>query len=293
MLSFDELAPLLGDYAVRDVPCPACSAQRQPNHRRLPVMRLWRVDQGMLSFYCAHCEASGYVKADDDPRPSSKTLALARQMAREEYEREAERHRRGRALDLWRESVPIHGTWAEAYLSDRGLVAGNARGLRCHPRCPFPDRKRAPALIAAFTSLDDLVNPKVDLFEDIEPCAIHRIRGRGHENKFMLGPVKRAAVMLDPPHEVGSELSVCEGIETALAVRRWRGGPIWALGSAGAMERFPIIRRVRRLTIWADNDESNVGQAAGMMLGRRYQESGRDAVVRWPEKRGDYASARG
>ena len=84
MLSFDELAPLLGDYAVRDVPCPACSAQRQPNHRRLPVMRLWRVDQGMLSFYCAHCEASGYVKADDDPRPSSKTLALARQMARED-----------------------------------------------------------------------------------------------------------------------------------------------------------------------------------------------------------------
>jgi hypothetical protein len=291
LLSFDELAPLLGNREVADAPCPGCSAERQPSHRRLPVLRIWRVDQGMLSYYCAHCEASGYVKADDDPRPSSKTLQLARQMKREEHEAEAERHRIGRALDLWRESVPLHGTWAEAYLSDRGLVAGNARGLRCHPRCPFPDGQKAPALIAAFTSLDALVDR--DPFEEIEPCGIHRIRGRGHENKFMLGRVRRAAVMLDPPHEIASELGVCEGIETALAVRRWRGGPVWALGSAGAMERFPIIRRVQRLTVWADNDESNVGQAAGMTLGRRYQESGRHAVVRWPGKRGDYASVRG
>jgi len=291
-LSFDELAALLGNRELADVPCPACSAQRQPNHRRLPVMRLWRVDQGMLSYYCAHCEASGYVRNDEDARPASRAVDKRRQAARAEHEAEAERHRRGRALDLWRESVPIHGTWAEAYLSDRGLVAGNARGLRCHPRCPFPDRKRAPALIAAFTSLDDLVDPKVDLFEDIEPCAIHRIRGRGHENKFMLGPVKRAAVMLDPPHEIASELSVCEGVETALAVRRWRGGPVWALGSAGAIERFPLIRRVWRLTIWADNDDSGVGQAAAKALGRRYAEHGRHVVIRMPEQRGDYASGR-
>lgn len=202
-MSFDELEPLLGARSVTDVPCPGCSAQRQPNHRRLPVLRLWRVDQGMLSYYCAHCEESGYARADEDQRPASRKVAEARMMVRAQHVAEAERHRRGRALELWRESVPIHGTWAEQYLLDRGLVAGNARGLRCHPRCPFPDGQKAPALIVAFTRLLDLVDR--DPFEEIEPCAIHRIRGRGHENKFMLGPVRAAAMMLDPPHEIASE----------------------------------------------------------------------------------------
>jgi hypothetical protein len=65
---------------------------------------------------------------------------------------------------------------------------------------------------------------------------------------------------------------------------------VWALGSAGAIERFPLIRRVQRLTVWADNDENGVGQAAAMTLGRRYQDSGRHAVVRWPQAQGDYAN---
>lgn len=287
MLSFDELAPLLGNRAVHDTACPACSPARQPHHRRLPVLRIWRIDAGMLSFYCAHCEASGSCRSDEDARPARRADANKRQAAQEQHEAEAERHRIGRAVDLWRESDPLHGTWAEQYLLDRGLVAGNAWGLRCHPRCPFPDGTKAPALVAAFISLDALVGG--DPFVEIEPCAIHRIRGRGHANKFMLGPVRRAAVMLDPYWELASELHVCEGVETALAVRRWRGGPVWALGSAGAIERFPLIRRVQRLTVWADNDGSGVGQAAAQALGRRYSEAGRHAVVRWPQAQGDYA----
>ena len=35
-------------------------------------------------------------------------------------------------------------------------------------------------------------------FPDPPPIAIHRIRGRGHDNKKMLGPVKGCAVMISP-----------------------------------------------------------------------------------------------
>jgi hypothetical protein len=288
MLRFEELEPLLGSRAVADTPCPACSHSRKANHRKLPVLRIWRVDDGMLSFYCAHCEASGYARSDEDPRPEDKARARARAAARAAHAEHARRHRIARAQDLWKEAGPIKGTWAESYLRERGLVPGNVRGLAFHPHCPFPDRVSAPALLVAFTAFNTLVDIE-DPFEEHPPCAVHRIRGRGHGNKAMLGPVAYSAMMLDPPWEISSELSVCEGVETALAVRRWRGGPIWALGSAGAIERFPLIRRVKRLKIFADNDVNQVGQAAARALGERYSRAERQVVIRWPERQGDYA----
>lgn len=289
MLRFEELEPLIGSKPVSDVPCPACSPFRMSKHRKLPVLRIWRVDEGMLSYYCAHCEESGYCRSDEDPRPEDHAKARRRMAARAQAEEEAERHRIARVVELWRECVPIKGTWAEQYLSERGLTAGNAHGLAFHPHCPFPDRVSSPALVVAFTAFNTLVDIDGDPYAEHLPVAIHRIRGRGHDNKAMLGPVKHAAMMLDPPWEIASELSVCEGVETALAVRRWRGGPMWALGSAGAIERFPLIRRVKRLRIWADHDINQTGQEAAKALGRRYQENGRHVVIRWPERQGDYA----
>lgn len=289
MLRFEDLAPLLGLAAVVDVPCPACSPNRKAAHKRLPVLRIWAVDEGMVSYYCAHCEESGYARSDDDGRGVARESSFSklRRAKRADNERAALALRIQRARDLWREGVAIRTTWADVYLASRGLIAGNSLSLRFHPHCPFPDGKSSPALIVAFTAFSDLVDR--DLFHEPEPVAIHRIRGRGHDNKAMLGPVGGAAMMLDPPHEILSELSVTEGVETALAVRRWRGGPIWALGSAGAMERFPLFKRVQRLIVWADNDATNVGQWAAQALGRRYSQAGREVIVRWPEQRGDYA----
>jgi hypothetical protein len=289
VLRFEDLAPLLGNRAQVDVPCPACSPFRKANHRRLPVLRIWRVDDGMLSFYCAHCEERGYCRADEDARPEDQVRAMQRKALRAQHQAETVQHRIARARELWDEGEPIRGTWADVYLAGRGLVAGNAMGLRFHPHCPFPDRKSAPALLVAFTAFADLTDPTRDPFADPQPIAIHRIRGRGHANKAMLGPVGGAAMMLDPPHEIASELQVTEGVETALAVRRWRGGPVWALGSAGAMQRFPLIRRIRRLIVWADHDASGVGQEAAKALGRRYSQAGREVTIRWPERQGDYA----
>ena len=76
--------------------------------------------------------------------------------------------------------------------------------------------------------------------------AIHRIRGRGHDNKAMLGPVKGCAVMISPWWHVHDVLNVTEGIEDALGVYNEGADdpddahrPVWALGQRTRSEPFP------------------------------------------------------
>jgi hypothetical protein len=139
-----------------------------------------------------------------------------------------------------------------------------------------------------------------DPFYDPPPQAIHRIRGRGHDNKAMLGPVKGCAVMISPWWHVkkGGVLNVTEGVETALAL--YNEGvtldriedpvrPIWAMGSAGAIERMPIVNRVRRINIWADNDASGRGLEAARVAAGRWIYEGHEAVIGRPASGGDYA----
>jgi hypothetical protein len=53
-------------------------------------------------------------------------------------------------------------------------------------------------------------------------------------------------------------LVIGEGIETCLtAARRYGLSPVWALGSAGGIERFPILPGLEGLTILTENDAAN------------------------------------
>jgi putative DNA primase/helicase len=62
----------------------------------------------------------------------------------------------------------------------------------------------------------------------------------------MLGIVFRSAVKLDP---AGETLAIGEGVETALAARELGITPCWALGSVGAIAKFPILAGVQTLVI--------------------------------------------
>lgn len=287
MLDYDQLAPLLRDRSFVDAPCPECSPYRRADHRRLKVLRVWRMAEGMVSFHCAHCEESGYawdgVRRSKAPSAEEKR---AHQVKRDELD-QAERERRTAiARSIWDESQSPWNTWVEEYLDERGLVLPEyaEEAIRFHPHCRFPGGISNPAMIVAFTAFVSLLST-----DPMPPVAIHRIRGKGHRNKFMLGPVAGAAMMLTPPTMIGDELGVCEGVETGLAVMARFGVPVWALGSAGAIERFPLIKRIKRLTVWADNDKSGTGVRAAQVLGDRYAAAGREVTVRWPEEAGDYA----
>jgi hypothetical protein len=173
------------------------------------------------------------------------------------------------ARRIWREAIDPRGTPAERYLKSRGLalpdtVAG--RVLRFHPDCPFgKGQPRRPCLVAAFRPI------RGDLDPDAEPVAIHRIAlVPSTQRKMMLGPVTDAAIKLSSDQDVGEGLGICEGIETGLAILNAGWAPVWALGSADAIEHFPVLSGITALSIFADHDASGTGSRAAEICADRW-----------------------
>jgi putative DNA primase/helicase len=230
---------------------------------------------------------------DRQSQTKANQTSASRFSARPEREAEARR--------ILRESLDPRGTWAEAYLAERGLRLPAdpeilLRTLRFHPD-PRSEGKPVfgPALICAFTPI--LADAADNSFHDSPPVAIHRIKGRGKGNKLMLGPTANKAVMLSPWWQVHETLNICEGVETALALRNEGANnpddcyrPIWALGSAGAIAAFPVIARIRTLRIFADNDPSGTGIKAARRCAERWATAGKRVCIRMLAEQGcDYA----
>lgn len=191
-----------------------------------------------------------------------------------------DRQRIARAVEIWNQGVDPRGTLAEKYLSETRLLdlpeffAGNV--LRFHARVPWRDENTGktlfvPALIAGFRSIGT-----------DEITAIHRIALKPDGTKLdrrMLGIVFRSAVKLDP---AGETLAIAEGIETAMAARELGiVAPIWALGSVGAISKFPIIDGVKTLIIIG---EAGKASAAAIEFCRpRWIAAGRDVKVVMPD----------
>jgi hypothetical protein len=178
-----------------------------------------------------------------------------------------------RARSLWAEARNPRGTAAERYLKSRSIPLTNTSALRFHHRCPWPGGERHPCLLAVFRDLvtDELV-------------AVHRIRVDRPDfwpktERAMLGPVKGAAVKLVP---ITDTLAVAEGVETALAASLLGHGPAWALGSAGAVERLPVLPGIERLILLAENNEASV--SATTACGHRWLRAGRKATRVWPDR---------
>jgi hypothetical protein len=175
----------------------------------------------------------------------------------------AERKRKiAYALKVWDGGEPLAGSPAEFYLAMRGLQAPAGIEARFHPACPR-ERGVAPALIVLMR-----------LIEGDTPVALQRIfltkdyrkDGRG----MMLGPTRGAAMKLIGHRAccTGAQswfiprLHICEGFETGLALLQLGYSPTWALGSAGAIQRLPLVWFVGQLVIAVDNDENRVGEIA-------------------------------
>jgi hypothetical protein len=190
------------------------------------------------------------------------------------------------ARAIWAAGVDPKGTLGERYLNTRKRPLALAddlrmRTLRFHPRCPFGrdaagNRRNVPALLAAFRPLRN------DVLDDDKPNAIHRIglNADGSKiDKLMSGPVGGCAVKVDADELVTDGLSICEGIETAIAIRQRfdKRPPIWALGSAGAIAKLEPIPGIEALTIFADHDAT--GLKAANDCAQRWANAGLEARV--------------
>jgi hypothetical protein len=176
------------------------------------------------------------------------------------------------ARRIWREAANIRGSIAEHYLNSRSLVlddySDRCRVLRFHPCCPFgPDR--APAMIALMR--DVMTN---------DPRCIQRTRLAPDGSKIarqMLGPSKGAAIKIDADHDVTMGLCIGEGLETCLTARQCDVKPVWALGSVGAIEAFPVLAGIDALSILAETGDASA--RAVKECGDRWEHDGREVFI--------------
>lgn len=218
-----------------------------------------------------------------DRDPDAAVSPIARMQARErsrlaEIEREKDDARRtARALALWDAAIDPRDTPVDAYLVSRGVPLPDEAAniaIRFHPSCPFAGQ-RVPAMLCLAR----------DMATD-EPKAIHRtaldadgnaVEINGHK-RLSLGHVGGCAIKITPHVDIGLEIGVGEGLETALSLRPVAGPQvaIWSLLSAGNLERLPLLPGVRKLWIAVDHDPA--GLKASRALARTWRSAGREAA---------------
>lgn len=188
------------------------------------------------------------------------------------------------ATRLWKASVPVAGTLAEAYLVARGLAGPFPRALRFNPATILgsgTDKRVMPAMIAAVENDLGLVAVQRTF---LDPGDV--LRKPIAKPKVSLGPLGTAAIRLTPATD---ELGLAEGIEDALSASRWFGTPTWALGGVERLAFVAIPEKVRRVIVYADR-----GRAAERLLEKARDHltaNDRELVVRVPERHDDWNDA--
>jgi hypothetical protein len=191
----------------------------------------------------------------------------------------------------WNAARPITGTLAATYLASRGLHFDDpdARVLRYLARRvrKAPDNavvENHPALLAA------LCDARTG-----EQCGIINIylqrdgrdRLRDPKGKTCTGRAKGAVVMLSAFDEPTYGMTMCEGIETGIALLMADLAPVWAAGGAGFLAALPVLSGIETLTVAADADSP--GRRAAEVVAGRWCEAGREVAIVAPPA-GDWAA---
>jgi putative DNA primase/helicase len=186
-----------------------------------------------------------------------------------------------RGIELWQAAKPVRDTLAERYLTeirrlDLAILPDLDAVLRFHPRCPF-DKDKHPCVIALFRDV-----------ESDEIAGIHRIALTANAEKIgrmILGswPNPRAIKLRQTS---GKKLIIGEGIETTIAggMRASKTTTLWAMGSAIAIGRLPVITKVIKLMILVDRDKSDVGISNAKICAQRWCCAQRRCVLLCPQQ---------
>ena len=186
-----------------------------------------------------------------------------------------------RGIELWQAADSIRGTLGEQYLIetrklDLAVLPDIDAVLRFHPRCPF-DGNNHPCLVALFRDV-----------ETDEVAGIHRIALTASAEKIermMLGswPSPRAIKL-----RAGNDhLIAGEGIETVIAgaMRRAdKSSTLWAMGSAGAIGKLPLVFDFTSLTVLVDREASNIGLDNARACTERWRRAGRKTGLAVPHQ---------
>lgn len=173
---------------------------------------------------------------------------------------------RPRLNALWSKASPLEaGDPVVTYLEARGVWCDDALELRCATDVPYYHEGREIGRFDAMLARVRDVNGS--------PKTLHCTYLKGGKKADVPSPKKVLSPMGEGPairlYPAGEILAVAEGIETALAVRRRTGMPVWATISANGMKSLVVPPEVKLVEIFADNDGNFVGQVAAYALAQR------------------------
>lgn len=247
-----------------NAPCPVCQPERRRDQDALSL----RNNGGRLLAFC-HKRGCSFQElahaldlAPDSCRNDAEaTRAADRQRAKDDAQRE------GRAKALWNdaETLPIHGSVAEAYLRKRGIICDLPNTLRYQATGWHPNGYRFPMMLATVEGGARFALHRTYLSPDGGKASVD-------PNKAMLGPCAGGAVRVAQGE---GPLVVAEGIETALSLASGLLGKpatIWAALSTSGMRALVLPRTPGRLTVAADGDQP--GRLAALALASRAEALG-------------------
>lgn len=183
-------------------------------------------------------------------------------------------------IRVWRgATAPEGGGVVSTYLSTRLGRFWRSSEIREHAALHHPESDRAyPAMIARIANSAG------------EGCSLHSTYlAPDGSGKAPVEPARRlaagkipdgSAVRLWPAREV---MGVAEGIETAMSAAIIHKMPVWACLSAAMLAKWEPPAEAKEIAIFADNDRSYAGQAAGYRLAQRIVATGRKAMVFVPD----------
>jgi putative DNA primase/helicase len=246
-------------------PCPICGGKDR-----------FRFDnkENRGTFYCNHCGAgNGFVLVhmvtglpynEIFDRVKKMSFVSERRQAPKENavsnEERAEKIKR-----LWNSAVePVRDGPVQKYLTSRLGFYEKTRAIRESLDFFEPTTAtRMPAMVSAVADVNGYCR------------TLHITYLTKDGNKADVTPSKRvlhglmpvgASIRLFPTAE---HIGVCEGIETALAANYLFDVPVWACLNATMLGKFVPPETVKRVTIFADNDETFAGQHAAYSLANR------------------------
>lgn len=190
--------------------------------------------------------------------------------------------------NLWQAAVPLiepEAAPARRYLANRGINVFDVPSLRYYAALPYYDGEveqgRYPVILGLFLSPEK------------QGVTLHRIYITQEGRKATVQSPKKTMPIPDGLHlsgsairlgPAGSFLGVAEGVETALAVMTATEQVCWATTTAVLLQQVVLPPGVKRITIWADNDESNTGLKSAFELAERLVKEGRKAEIKIPKR---------
>jgi putative DNA primase/helicase len=265
--------------------CPQCSSKRKKAHQKLECLGV-TIDGEGVKFGCNHCDWTGgeYYRGTDRPG-RIRTAATPIPTTRANPE-PSELARIAQAVRMWGGGGDPRVSLMKRYLDSRRLELTDdlvGRVVRFDGASPWKNENEEieyrPVMLLAFRSIadDSLVAVHRTLLSD---------DGRKLDRR-MLGPAGGAAIKIDDDTEVEQGLHIGEGFETCLAGRQLGYRPAWALGSAIAIGKFPVLAGIDALTIFGETDDSGDNLTNAKACARRWTEADREAWLLRPNIAGD------